>query len=253
MSGHNKWSTIKHKKAATDAKKGKAFSRISKELMIAAKIGGKDPDANPRLRSALSSARAVNMPNDNVERAIKKGCGELAGQIMEELNYEGYAPGGVAVMVDCLSDNRNRTAADIRNIFTKANASLANTGSVSRLFTRKTRFVVQKDDLTEEKLMELCFDGGVDVEEINVVDGEGEIIATPESFNQLLMVLEKAEITPKESSLVRIAATEIPVTDLVTARQILRLIDHLEEYDDVQSVYSNSKIDDALLEALSNE
>ena len=253
MSGHNKWSSIKHKKAATDAKKGKIFSRLSKELMMAAKTGGKDADANPRLRSAITAAKSANMPNDNIDRAIKKGAGELGGQSLEELSYEGYAVGGVAVMVDCLSDNRNRTAADIRSLFTKANGTMANSGAVAWIFKRKARFVVQGENAQEETLMELCFDAGIDVDDITVDESEAEIVASPESFDEVVSVLEKAQISPTESGIVRIPDTEVQISDISTARQVIRLLDMIEDYDDVQNVYANANIDDEILEELGRE
>lgn len=251
MSGHNKWSSIKHKKAASDAKKGKAFSRISKELMLASKTGGKDPDTNVRLRSAILAARNANMPKDNIDRAIKKGAGELDGQALEEISYEGYAVGGVAVMVDCLTDNRNRTAAEVRNIFSKANGTLAGNGAVAWIFDRKARFVVQGESANEDKLMETCFDGGVDISDITVNEGSADIVAPPEEFEKLAGVLERAGITPTESGIVRVPSNEVAVTDSSVARQVLRLLDTLEECDDVQNVYANAAINDTILGELS--
>lgn len=253
MSGHNKWSTIKHKKAAADAKRGKAFSRIAKEITVAARIGGGDPDANSRLRTAILAGRAVNMPNDNVQRAIKKGLGELGGVTLEELNYEGYGAGGVAVMVDCLSDNRNRTAAEIRNIFSKGNGNLANSGAVAWMFQRKSRFVVTGEKADEEALMELFFESGADVEEIAMDGDTAEIIGAPEAFDDIVTALEGAEITPTESGIVRIPENQTPVDDISTARQVLRLMDALEEYEDTQSVYANADIPDEILEQLGDE
>ena len=168
MSGHSKWSTIKRKKGALDAKRGKIFSRLGREITMAAREGGGDADMNPRLRQAVASAKSANMPNDNVDRAIKKGTGELAGEALEELVYEGYAAGGVAVIVTCLSDNRNRTAADVRNIFTKAGANLAGSGAVSWMFHRKSRFVVQGEQADEETLLDVLLEAGTDVEDLQV-------------------------------------------------------------------------------------
>ena len=253
MSGHNKWSSIKHKKAAVDAKKGKIFSRLSKELTLAAKTGGKDADTNPRLRSAISAAKSENMPNENIDRAIKKGTGELGGAILEELSYEGYAVGGVAVVVDCLSDNRNRIAADIRSIFSKANGSLANSGAVSWIFHRKTRFLIEGPLADEEKLMELCFDSGAELDDVTVSEGIAEIIAPPEAFGDIVQALENGKANVKESGIVRIPENEVSITDVSIARQVLRLLDLIEEYDDVQNVYSNANFDDDVLEKLSSE
>ncbi len=253
MSGHNKWSTIKHKKARTDARRGKAFSRLSKEIILAAKLGGGDMDTNSRLRTAVNSAKAVNVPNDNIERAIKKGCGELGGEVMDELTYEAYGPGGVAMIIDCLTDNRNRTAADIRHILTKANANLAETGAVAFMFERKARFIIEGEHADEVALMELFFDAEVDVEDISIDDGMAEVIAPPEAFDSVVSVLEDKGITPSESGVVRIAGTQVPVPDAKVAGQITGLIDTLEDHDDVQDVYSNADIPDAILEQLSNE
>ena len=250
MSGHNKWSSIKHKKAAADSKRGKSFSRFSKELMMATKLGGKDPESNARLRSAIAAAKNGNMPNDTIDRAIKKGAGELGDVIMEELNYEGYAVGGVAVMVDCLSDNRNRTAADIRSIFAKANGNLANSGAVNWMFHRKSKFIIDAAGKDEDSLLELCFDAEIDVDDIAIEEDQGEIIAPPEAFDQLVELFEKETITPIESGLVRIPENEVEVEDISTAKQVLRLLDALEDYDDVQNVYANASIADDILEQL---
>ncbi len=252
MSGHSKWSTIKHKKARTDSRRSKAFSRLSKEIILAAKLGGKDIDANPRLRTAVSAAKAVNVPNDNIDRAIKKGCGELDGVSMDELVYEAYGPGGVAIIVDCLTDNRNRTAADIRHILTKANGNLATAGSVTFMFQRKSRFVIEGDKADEDVLMELFFDADVDVEDIGVDDGIAEVIAPLEAFDSIVKVLEQAEIAISESGVVRIPDSQTPVADAKVAQQVVNLIDKLEDYDDVQNVFANADIPDEILEQLSD-
>lgn len=253
MSGHSKWSSIKHKKAATDSKRGKIFSRLSKEIMVATKDGGKDIDANPRLRAAVAAARSANVPNDNIDRAIKKGAGELEGQLLEELSYEAYAPGGVAVMVDCLTDNRNRTAAEIRNIINKGNGNLAGSGAVGWMFHRKARFVVTGDAADEDNLMTMCFDAGVDIEDINVEDDVAELVGPPEAFGDILHVLEAAGITPSESGLDRVPENETPIAEVGIARQVLRLLDALEDNEDVQRVFSNAEIPDEILEALAAE
>jgi YebC/PmpR family DNA-binding regulatory protein len=253
MSGHNKWSTIKHKKAASDAKKGKAFSRVSKELTLATRLGGKDPSANARLRVAILAAKECNMPSDNVERAIKKGAGEIEGQEMLEITYEGFAVGGVAVIVDCLSDNRNRTAADVRSIFTKNNGKLDASGSVGRQFSRKSRFTVVGPEADEDKLMELFLEAGADVEDIKVADGQAEILGPPDAFSELMGILEKANIKAEESAIVRMAEVMAPVSEVSIARQVLRLLETLEENDDVQSVYANADIAEAVAEQLAQE
>ena len=246
MSGHNKWSSIKHKKGAADAKRGKIFSRYGKEITLAAKQGGKDIDMNPRLRSAVSAAKAANMPNDNIDRAIKKGCGELQGAALEEIMYEGYAPGGVGILVACLTDNRNRTASNIRNVFEKNNGRFATTGSVTRLFHRKARFVVSGPDLNEDKLLELLLDAGADVEDVNMLDGDAEIIAAHDAFALVAKTLENAKIKVVESTITMMPETLVEARDESTARQGTRLIDILEEDDDVQAVYTNLSVPDEI-------
>ena len=253
MSGHNKWSSIKHKKGAADAKRGKLFSRLSKEITLAAREGGADADMNPRLRTAIAAAKDANMPNDNIDRAVKKGTGELGADTLEELTYEGYAPGGVAVIVNCLSDNRNRTAATVRSCFTKHNSNIANNGAVSYMFQRKARFVVEGEHADEDALMETIFDAGVDVENIIVEDGSAEIIAPPDAFAAMADCLDSAGIPISESSLVMIPDTSTPVNDPGTARQVLRLVEALEEDDDVQQVFTNFEIDDDLMDELASE
>ncbi|MBT7166476.1 MAG: YebC/PmpR family DNA-binding transcriptional regulator [Victivallales bacterium] len=253
MSGHNKWSTIKHKKGAADAKRGKVFSRLAKEITLAARDGGGDVEMNPRLRSAVSAGKAVNMPNDNIDRAVKKGTGELAGGTLDELNYEGYAPGGVAVIVQALSDNRNRTAAEVRNIFNKYNCNMASSGAVSWMFQRRARFLIEGEAANEEALFELLLGNDVDVEEINVEDGVAEIIGTPEAFGDIVAALEGEGIEVSESSVTMIPETTTEITDTGTARSVLKFIDVLEDDDDVQSVVSNLEISDELMEELANE
>lgn len=253
MSGHNKWSTIKHKKGAADAKRGKLFSRLAKEITLAARDGGGDITMNPRLRSAVSAAKAANMPNDNVDRAIKKGTGELEGGALDELNYEGYAPGGVAVIVQALSDNRNRTAAEVRNIFNKYNCNMANSGAVAWMFDRKARFVVEGEAADEEALLELLLENDVDVEQINVDDEVAEIIASPDAFGDVVTVLEEAKIEVAESNVTMIPSTTTEITDPNTARSVLRFIEVLEDDDDVQSVVSNLEMPDELMEQLADE
>ncbi len=248
MSGHNKWSSIKHKKGAADARRGKLFSRLTKEIMLAAREGGGDPDLNPRLRQAVNSARAANMPNDNIERAIKKATGALAGAALEEIQYEGYAPGGVAVIVHCLTDNRNRTAAEVRGIFTRHNASLG--GSVAWMFHRRCRFVVEGEHASEDRLLEVLLDAGADVEDVVVSDGTAEILAKPEAFSDVATALEKAGIPVSESSVVLAPVNTVPLNTREEARKVLRFIEALEEYDDVQVVYSNLEIPDAVMAEL---
>ena len=253
MSGHNKWSTIKHKKAAVDAKKGQIFSRYSKEITLAAKSGGKDQDMNPRLRTAVLAAKSVNMPNDNIDRAIKKGAGELGGAVMEEMLFEGYAPGGVGVLATCLSDNRNRTAANVRTIFTKYNGSMAGSGAVSFQFSRKSRFAVEAPGLTEDKLLEILLESGANVEDVTCEEGSGEVIAGAGDFAIVAKTLEAAKIKITESALAMIPGNMMEVSDVSLARQANRLIEALEEDDDVQAVYNNLSMTDAVMEQLASE
>ncbi len=253
MSGHNKWSTIKHKKGAADAKRGKLFSRLAKEITLATRDGGGDPDMNARLRSAVLAAKGANMPSDNIERAIKKGLGELGGAVLEELNYEGYAPGGVAVIVQCLSDNRNRTAAEVRSIFNKYNCNFATAGAVSWMFQRKARFVIEGETANEEALLELLLGHDIDVEEVSVEDDSAEIVAPPECFAAILAALEEAGIEVSESSVTMVAQTMMEVNDASTARSVTRFIEALEDDDDVQSVVSNLDLGDEAMAALGEE
>lgn len=248
MSGHNKWSTIKHKKGAADAKRGKLFSRLGKEITMAARGGGSDADLNPPLRAAIAAAKNVNMPNDNIDRAIKKGTGELGGGPLEELNYEGYAPGGIAVIVNCLTDNRNRTAANIRSYFTKYNGNLAGSGAVAWQFHRKSVFSVASSD--EEALLELLLEAGVDVEDLDVEDGVAEIIAPPDAFGAISEALEAAGIAIEESGIRLVPENTTPIADVSTAKQVLRLIDIIEEDDDVQEVVANFEMSDEIMAAV---
>jgi YebC/PmpR family DNA-binding regulatory protein len=250
VAGHSKWANIKHKKAAADSKRGKIFSRCSKEITLSVRLGGKDPSANIRLRAAIASARAANMPKDNIERAIKKGAGELDGQQLEELSYEGYAAGGVAVIVDALSDNRARTAAEVRNVFNKNNGNLGSSGAVAWMFHRKARFMIEGEHADEEALMDLCFEHDCDVESIEVDGDVAEIMGPPEAFDGIATALEAAGITAAESGLSYKPENQTPVEDESIARQVFRLIDTLEDLDDVQQVYSNADVPDAVLEKL---
>lgn len=240
MSGHNKWSSIKHKKGAADAKRGKIFTRLIKEITLAAKAGGGDADGNPRLRSAIQSAKAANMPQDNIIRAIKRGTGELEGVVYEEVTYEGYAPGGVAIIVDVTTDNRNRTVADIRRVFDKAGGNLGQAGCVGWMFDRKGQIIVTKEACTEEKIMELALEAGAE----DVADG-GEvwqIFTDPTELYVVTDVITKAGIEVTESSLSRIPQNTIKVEGKI-ADQVLRLVETLEDSDDVQNVYANYDID----------
>jgi len=254
MSGHNKWSTIKHKKAKTDAKRGKIFSRLSKELTLAARQGGGDITMNAQLRSAVAAAKTANMPNDNVDRAIKKGTGELDGQTLEEITYEGYGAGGVALLVEVLTDNRTRSAADIRFIFSKNNGNIANPGAVAWQFHRKARFVVSGEQADEESLMMMLLEADVDAESVTAIDETTvEIVAPPDAFAQVLTALEAADIQPSESGMPYLPDNEIEVSEVGVAKQAMRLVEALEDYDDVQGVYSNESFTDDVMATLDSD
>ena len=246
MAGHSKWANIKHKKGAADKKRGKIFSKIAKEITVAVRIGGSDADSNPRLRAAIVLVRSQNMPNDNIDRAVKKGSGELDGDIPEDLVYEGYGAEGVAVLVECLSDNRNRSATDIRTIFNKNNGSMGNSGTVGWMFHRRAQFIIEGENASEELLMETVLDAGA--EEINVEDGMAEILASPECFEDISKALEGANIPTADSSITMLPENTVEVNDVGTAKKILGLIDALENNDDVQNVYSNYEISGEILE-----
>lgn len=247
MAGHSKWANIKHRKAREDAKKGKAFSQVVKEITVAARIGGGDPDMNPRLRAAVDKARAVNMPKDNVDRAIKKGTGEGNDAPYEEVSYEGYGPGGVAVLVDAMTDNRNRTVADVRHAFSKNNGNLGETGCVSWLFEPRGFIVVSKAAMDEEKIMEAAIEAGAD----DVEDGGDvwEITTDPSAFTDVLDNLKGAEIAVESSELTKIPKTTVAIEGK-TVEQMLRLMEMLEENEDVQNVYANFDIDDSEMERM---
>ncbi len=253
MSGHNKWSSIKHKKGAADAKRGQLFSRVSKEIIMAAKEGGGDPELNARLRAAVAAAKAANMPNDNIERAIKKGTGALGGAAVEDFTYEGYAAGGVSVIVQCMSDNKNRCAADIRSFFTRHNSKMAGSGAVSYKFQRKARFVIEGENADEEKLMNLLLEGGADVEDISVDEGTAEILASPSSFTDILKLLEGASITATEAGMTMIPDSTTEVTDLSVAKSVQKFLDALEDYDDCTAVYNDMELSEEVAEKLAEE
>jgi YebC/PmpR family DNA-binding regulatory protein len=249
MAGHNKWSKIKRTKGVLDARRGKIFSKLAKEITVAAKIGGGDAGMNPRLRSAILAAKAQNMPNDNIDRAIKKGTGEMEGEQYEELVYEGYAPGGVAVIIEVATDNRNRTAADLRRIFTKNAGNLASSGSVSYMFHRKGQITVPVENASEEKLIETVLEVGA---EDVASDGEHHMITTPP--DQLFAVgetLKEAGIEPDSQKLTYIPDNSIAISDATIASQIVRLCDALEDCDDVQSVHANFDLSEDVMAQIS--
>jgi len=246
MSGHSKWSKVKHYKGVVDSKRGKIFGKLGKELTVAAKHGGGDPGFNPRLRTILMKARAVNMPADNIDRAIKKGTGELPGVTYEEISYEGYAPGGVALLVELLTDNKNRTAAEIRTLFTKHGGNMAGAGAVKHLFHRRGQILVAREQIPEDDLMTLALDAGA--EDMISHPENYEIITDPHQFEAVHKALEAKGIRPQLAEVTQLPLTPIPIADEKTARAVLALVDELEDNDDVQNVYSNEDIPDDVLE-----
>jgi YebC/PmpR family DNA-binding regulatory protein len=251
MSGHSKWATIKHKKGAADAKRGKVFSKLSKELMVVARTGGSDPSMNPTLRTVVQKARAVNMPADNIERAIKKGAGELDGVVFEEGIYEGYASGGVGLVVLVLTDNKNRTAAEVRHIFSKHGSSFASQGSVKRGFERKGQIFVDSSSIEEDKLMDIVLEAGA--EDMTEDSGQYEILTDPAAFPDVMVALEKGEIEALNAEVSLISMTSVPIAERSVAESVMKFIDALEDNDDVQSVCSNIDISEELAKELGEE
>lgn len=247
MSGHSKWSTIKRKKGAADAKRGKVFSKIIKEVTIAARIGGGDPEGNPRLRAAIALAKSENMPKDNIDRAIKKGTGGLDGAAYEEVGYEGYGPGGVAILVQVLTDNKNRTVADIRHIFTKNNGGMGETGCVAWMFEKKGYIVFDKSKIDEEALMEWALEAGV--EDIREQESEWEVITSVENLEKIRAALEAKKWTPQVVEMTMLPKNTVTL-DGKNAEQMLRLMEALEDNEDVQNVYANFDIPDKVMEAM---
>jgi YebC/PmpR family DNA-binding regulatory protein len=246
MSGHSKWSTIKHKKGAADAKRGKVFTRIIKEMTVAARLGGGDIEGNPRLRAAVAEAKANNMPKDNIERAIKRGTGEIEGAAYEEITYEGYGPGGVAILVEALTDNTNRTTPEIRNIFEKNGGNLGTPGSVRFQFDKKGYFAVEKSAVAEERLMEVALEAGAD--DLQSEDADAyEIYTTPENFEAVRQALEANKIPAVEAKLGMIPSTYVAV-DEQKSKQIMRLLETLDDHDDTQNVWSNFDIPAEMME-----
>jgi YebC/PmpR family DNA-binding regulatory protein len=248
MSGHSKWSTIKHKKGAADARRGKIFTKLIKEITVAARMGGGDPNGNPRLRSAIVAAKAENMPKDNIDRAVKKGTGELPGVSYEEATFEGYGPGGVAVLVEILSDNRKRTVADIRHTFSKNAGNLGEAGCVSWMFDKKGLIVFEKDKVDEEKLMDLALEAGA--EDVRETDKEFEVITDPSAFDRVKKQLEEAKLKPSYGEVSMVPQSTIRLAGK-EAQQMVRLMESLEDSDDVQHVYANFDIPDEEMERLS--
>ncbi len=249
MSGHSKWSQIKRKKGAQDSKRGKVFTKLIRELTVAARMGGGDPEGNPRLRAAIAAAKADNMPKDNIERAIKKGTGELGGEtIYEELVYEGYGTGGVAVLIEAMTDNKNRTTSDIRHIFSRSNGNLGEAGCVSWMFHKKGYIVVKKEDADEDKLMEVVLEAGA--EDIQEGEKEYEVTTDPQAFEAVKEALEQAGIAYQLSEITMHPQTTVQL-DGKHVEQMLRLMELLEDHDDIQKVYANFDIPESVMEQLS--
>ena len=244
MAGHSKWANIKHRKAAQDAKRGKIFTKHIRELTVAAKMGGPDPDANPRLRTAIDKALGVNMTKDTIERAIKRGSGVQDGENFEEVRYEGYGPGGVAVMVDCLTDNRNRTVAEVRHAFTKAGGNLGTDGSVAYQFTKSGILSYPKDS-DEDSLMEAALEAGAD-DVVNNDDGSFDVLTQPEAFIDIRDAMKGAGLEPEQAE-VTMRAANTTALELVDAEKMVRLLERLEDLDDVQQVYSNADISEEIM------
>ena len=249
MSGHSKWANIKRRKGAVDAQKGRVFTRLIKEIIMAARLGGGDINGNARLRSAVAAAKTENMPKDNISRAIKKGTGEIAGEVYEEILYEGYGPGGVAVLVQCTTDNRNRTVADVRHFFAKNNGNLGESGCVAWMFEKKGQIQLAKKGLTEEALMDLALEAGAD--DVAEEEESFQVLTAPDAFDAVRESLEKAGLTIVEASVAMIPKNTVEVTEESVARSLMKLMDSLEDHDDVQNVYANFDIDDALVERIS--
>ncbi|MBW1730507.1 MAG: YebC/PmpR family DNA-binding transcriptional regulator [Deltaproteobacteria bacterium] len=248
MSGHSKWSSIKHKKGIADARRGKIFTKLIREITVAARLGGGDPGGNPRLRAAIAAAKAENMPKENIERAIKKGTGELEGAAYEEASYEGYGPGGVAVLIDCLTDNRNRTVADIKHLFERHGGSLGEPGCVAWLFEKKGLIVIDKDQVDEEKLLDLALESGA--EDVKEEDSQFEVITSPSDFEAVKKAIEEAGIPYSVAEISMIPKNTVKL-DGKKAQQMLSLMQALEDNDDVSHVYANFDIPDDVMEALS--
>jgi YebC/PmpR family DNA-binding regulatory protein len=247
MSGHSKWSSIKHKKGAADARRGKIFTKHIKEITVAARMGGGDPDGNPRLRAAIAAAKAENMPKENITRGIKKGTGELEGVSYEETDYEGYGPGGVAVLVDCLTDNKNRTVAEVKHLFERFGGNLGEPGCVAWIFEKKGLIVFEKDKVDEEELFNLALEAGA--EDVNEEDTEFEVVTAPSSFEPVKTAIDGAGLSYTFAEVSMVPKNTVKVEGK-KAQQLLNLMESLEDNDDVNHVYANFDISDDVMEAL---
>ena len=247
MSGHSKWASIKHKKAATDAKRGRMFTKLIREISVASRTGGGDPDSNPRLRTAITAAKGINMPADNIKRAIKKGTGELPGAAFEEAVFEGYGPGGVALMLEVTTDNRNRTVSEIRHILSRNGGSMGENGCVSWMFNKKGYIVVSREGVDEETLMNLVLEAGAD--DMSEDSGNWEIFSTPKSYPQVLEAVMGADFSVETSEVSLIPQTLVKISGK-PAHSMLKLMEELEDHEDVQHVYANFDIDEAEMHVL---
>ncbi|MCR5505053.1 MAG: YebC/PmpR family DNA-binding transcriptional regulator [Elusimicrobiaceae bacterium] len=245
MGGHSHWAGIKHKKALVDAKKGKVFTKLIREITIAAKIGGADLGSNARLRKAVDDAKAANMPAENVKRAIMKGTGQLPGTVYEEITYEGYGPASVAIIVECTTDNKNRTFAEIRKIFQNHGGAIGTSGCVSYMFSKKGDILVSKEDASEETLMDIALEAGA--EDIKTSEEGFEVITAPENFEAVKTALEGKNIKLASAEITMLPSNEVAVNDPEAASKIVRLIEALDEHDDTKEVYSNDKISEEVL------
>jgi YebC/PmpR family DNA-binding regulatory protein len=248
MAGHSHWAGIKHKKALVDAKRGKLWSKLAKAIIVAAKMGGGDPDANLRLRYAIDDAKAVSLPKENIQRAIKRGTGETEGAALEEVLYEGYGAGGVAILCEVLTDNRNRTAPEIRKVFELSDGKLGGAGCVAWMFDSKGLFIVPAEKADEDKLMELALEAGAD--DVQRIAEKFEITCDPALFRDVRQALENAGIAPEVSQLTRLPKNNVDITDPETARKVLKLMERLDDHDDVQNVAANFNIPDEVLKAI---
>jgi len=250
MAGHSKWANIKRRKGAQDAKRGKIFTKLIKEIIVAARLGGGDPSANPRLRAAIAAAKAENMPKENIERAIKKGTGELEGTSYEEVTYEGYGPGGVAVMVECMTDNKVRTVGEVRHFFSKSGGNLGESGCVSWMFDRKGSIVIDKNAIDEDTLMEAAIEAGA--EDVVTEEESYQVLSSPDDFAAVCEALQQRGVQFAEAQITMIPKNVVEVTDEKTARSLLKLLENLEDNDDVQKVHANFDIPDDIVEAASS-
>jgi len=248
MSGHSKWSSIRHKKGALDAKRGKIFSKLNKELMVAARLGGGDPAGNPRLRQAIAAAKTENMPKDNIERAIKKGTGELEGVYYEESIYEGYGPGGVAVLVEVMTDNKNRAAADIRYIFNKRGGNLGEAGCVAWMFDKRGLIVFERDQVDEDQILEVALEAGAD--DVVTTEDQFEVHTDPSAFEAVKQAFDERELVYTMAEITMVAKNTLKIEDESQANQVLKLMEAIEDSDDVQKVYANFDIPDEILQRI---